>query len=285
MSQYLGADLATLPAPQIIEPLDFEQILAALKADILARAPELAEVLALESDPIVKLLEACAYRELLYRARVNDAARAHLLAFATGTDLDHLAAMFGVVRMAGEEDARLRQRIQLRVAALAAQGTREHYEFHALTASAQVRAVRASQSAPGKVLVMLWVMDPAQAQAVRTVVDTALNADNARMLGVDLTVAVATARPIHITARISRTRTAPASLLAQLQTRLVAAFEGMRTMEGAVARSYITTLLHVEGVAAVDYPDATAPQSITMIEAGQFPALGTVQLIDAGVAL
>ena len=171
------------------------------------------------------------------------------------------------------------------MAALGAQGTREHYEFHALTASAQVRAVRANQSAPGKVLVMLWVMDPAQAQAARTVVDTSLNADNARMLGVDLTVAVAAARPIHITARISRTRTAPASLLAQLQTRLVAAFEGMRTMEGTVARSYITTLLHVEGVAAVDYPDATAPQSITVIEAGQFPALGTVQLIDAGVAL
>ena len=101
-------DLATLPAPQIIEPLDFEQILADLKADILDRAPELAEVLALESDPIVKLLEACAYRELLYRARVNDAARAHLLAFATGGDLDHLAAQYGVTRQDGEADALFR---------------------------------------------------------------------------------------------------------------------------------------------------------------------------------
>lgn len=268
-----------------VELLEFENIVTAIKADVLARYPEAANVLNLESEPLVKLLEAFAYRELLFRARVNDAARAHLLAFATGADLDHLGAMFGVVRMDGEDDTRLRQRVQLRVAALAAQGTREHYEFHALTASAQVRAARASQSAPGKVLVMLWVMDPAQAQAVRTVVDTALNADNARMLGVDLTVAVATALPIHITARISRTRTAPAALLAQLQARLVAAFDAMRTMEGTVARSYITTLLHVDGVAAVDYPDATAPQSITVIEAGQFPALGTVQLIDAGVAL
>lgn len=145
MSQSLGTDLATLPAPQIIEPLDFEQILADLKADILARAPELAEVLALESDPIVKLLEACAYRELLYRARVNDAARAHLLAFATGGDLDHLAAQYGVTRQDGEADDRLRTRLQLRIAALAGQGTREHYEFHALTASPLVRSVRADR--------------------------------------------------------------------------------------------------------------------------------------------
>lgn len=203
-------DLATLPAPQIIEPLDFEQILADLKADILARAPELAEVLALESDPIVKLLEACTYRELLYRARVNDAARAHLLAFATGGDLDHLAAQYGVDRQAGETDDRLRTRLQLRIAALAGQGTREHYEFHALTASPLVRAVRASQQTPGSVLVMLWVTDQAQAQAVRQLVSEALNADNARMLGVPVNVAVAVPHTIDITASITRTRTAPA---------------------------------------------------------------------------
>ena len=284
MSQSLGTDLATLPAPQINEPLDFEQILAGLKADILARAPELAEVLALESDPIVKLLEACAYRELLYRARVNDAARAHLLAFATGGDLDHLAAQYGVTRQAGEADDRLRTRLQLRIAALAGQGTREHYEFHALTASPLVRAVRASQAAPGSVLVMLWVTDQAQAQAVRQLVSEALNADNARMLGVPVNVAVAVPRTIDITARITRTRTAPAGLLQQLQARLQAAFAGMASLEGSVARSYITTLLHVDGVHAVDYPDNTRPAPITPIAAGEFPALGAVDLIDAGVA-
>ena len=280
-------DLATLPTPQIIEPLDFEQILAALKADILARAPELAEVLALESDPIVKLLEACAYRELLYRARVNDAARAHLLAFATGADLDHLAAQYGVDRQAGEPeetDDRLRTRLQLRIAALAGQGTREHYEFHALTASPLVRAVRASQLAPGSVLVMLWVSDQAQAQAVRQLVSDALNADNARMLGVPVNVAVAVPRTIDITARITRTRTAPAGLLQQLQTRLQAVFAGMTSLDGSVARSYITTLLHVDGVHAVDYPDNARPAPITPIAAGEFPALGAVDLIDAGVA-
>lgn len=280
-------DLQTLPAPRVVEELSFEAILAAAKADFAERMrphlPAINDILALESDPVVKLLESHAYRELLFRARVNDAARAHLLAFATGADLDHLAALFGVLRMPGETDERLRTRLQLRVAALGAQGTREHYEFHAMTASPLVRAAQASQPQPGSVLVMLWVADQAQAQAVRQLVADALNADNARMLGVALSVAVAVPRPIAITARITRTRSAPANLMQQLADRLTAAFNGMGTMAASVARSYITTVLHVEGVHAVDYPDAAAPQQLTPIAVGEYPALGAVQLIDAGV--
>lgn len=280
-------DLQTLPAPRVVEELSFEAILAAAKADFAERMrphlPAIDDILALESDPVVKLLESHAYRELLFRARVNDAARAHLLAFATGADLDHLAALFGVLRMPGETDERLRTRLQLRVAALGAQGTREHYEFHAMTASPLVRAAQASQPQPGSVLVMLWVADQAQAQAVRQLVADALNADNARMLGVALSVAVAVPRPIAITARITRTRSAPANLMQQLADRLTAAFNGMGTMAASVARSYITTVLHVEGVHAVDYPDAAAPQQLTTIAVGEYPALGAVQLIDAGV--
>lgn len=280
-------DLQTLPAPRVVEELSFETILAAAKADFAERMrphlPAIDDILALESDPVVKLLESHAYRELLFRARVNDAARAHLLAFATGADLDHLAALFGVLRMPGETDERLRTRLQLRVAALGAQGTREHYEFHAMTASPLVRAAQASQPQPGSVLVMLWVTDQAQAQAVRQLVADALNADNARMLGVALSVAVAVPRPIAITARITRTRSAPANLMQQLADRLTAAFNGMGTMAASVARSYITTVLHVEGVHAVDYPDAAAPQQLTTIAVGEYPALGAVQLIDAGV--
>lgn len=280
-------DLQTLPAPRVVEELSFEAILAAAKADFAERMrphlPAIDDILALESDPVVKLLESHAYRELLFRARVNDAARAHLLAFATGTDLDHLAALFGVQRMPGETDERLCTRLQLRIAALGAQGTREHYEFHAMTASPQVRAAQASQPQPGSVLVMLWVTDQAQAQAVREAVADALNADNASMLGVALSVAVAVPRPIAITARITRTRSAPANLMQQLADRLTAAFNGMGTMATSVARSYITTVLHVEGVHAVDYPDAAAPQQLTPIAVGEYPALGAVQLIDAGV--
>ena len=39
------ADLTTLPAPQVVEPLDFEAINAAHRAELLARHPDAAEVL------------------------------------------------------------------------------------------------------------------------------------------------------------------------------------------------------------------------------------------------
>jgi phage-related baseplate assembly protein len=48
-------DLSRLPAPAVIEPLDFEQILSALKADLISRDPELADTLSLESEPLTKL--------------------------------------------------------------------------------------------------------------------------------------------------------------------------------------------------------------------------------------
>ena len=147
-------DLTTLPAPRVVEALSYEAILAAAKADFAERLrphlPNIDEILQLESDPVVKLLESHAYRELLYRARVNDAALAHLLAFATGADLDHKGAFYGLARLDGESDERYRRRIQLRVRALAGNGTREHYELAALTASQSVRDAIATQPQAGR---------------------------------------------------------------------------------------------------------------------------------------
>ena len=58
MSQFTAINLAQVAPPDVIEPLDFEQILAAMLADLLERAPELdAQV---ESEPFMKVLEVCA---------------------------------------------------------------------------------------------------------------------------------------------------------------------------------------------------------------------------------
>ena len=274
-------DTSALPSPSVVEVLDFEGIVAAIKADLLVRYPEAATVLDLESEPMVKLLESFALREMLFRARVNDAARAHLLAFATGTDLDHLGALFGITRMAGESDERLRLRIQLRIAALAGQGTREHYELVAMTASANVRAAYAIQPRPGYVHVVLWLH--AENAQTPVDVDAALSADSTRMLGVEVTVGTATPYPVNIHARIWRTANASPDLLAKLQQRLATAFAERAELGRSVARSWITTLLHADGVAAVDFVGNDAPPATTTLFNDQFPTLGTVQLIDAGV--
>ncbi|PAV68461.1 hypothetical protein WR25_25735 [Diploscapter pachys] len=121
-------DLSKLPVPQLLEDLDFEALyledLASFRAHMGNRWTA-----KLESDPVIKLLEVGAYRKLLNRARVNDAAKALLLAYAKEGDLDQLAANVSlqrlVIRAANpntipptelllESDDALRERVQLR---------------------------------------------------------------------------------------------------------------------------------------------------------------------------
>ena len=134
-------DLNALPAPAVLQPLDYEAVLAGLRADMLARYPALREVLDLESEPIAKLLEVAAYRELLIRARINDAARAVLLPWAVGTDLDNLAARYDLARLAGEDDERLRARVLIGYHALSAAGSPASWRLRALSVSTDLRQV------------------------------------------------------------------------------------------------------------------------------------------------
>ena len=275
-------DIATLPPPSVVEPLDFEAILAAQRTDLIARYPEAADVLDLESEPLAKLMEVFAYRELLYRARVNDAARAHLVAFATGSDLEHLGAFYNVPRIDGEADDRYRRRILLRVAALAGNGTKEHYEHVALTASQNVQDAIATQPWPGSVNVQLWLADHSQAEATQAQVLAALTAPAARPLGVPVSVSLAQPRHIHLTARLLREGGAPVNLVAQVLESLPAAMADYARLGRAVPRSWITTRLHVAGIARVTYPDDAAPPEVTTLAADEYPVWGTVQLVDEG---
>ncbi len=71
-------------------------ILAEMLEDLKKRDPLFTALT--ESDPGYKILEVAAYRELLIRARINDAAKAVMLAYAGSENLDNLAALFGVTR-------------------------------------------------------------------------------------------------------------------------------------------------------------------------------------------
>lgn len=275
-------DLSQLPAPAVVEELGFEAILAEHRADLLARHPEASEVIGLESEPLNKLLQAHAYRELLYRQRVNEAARANLLAFATGTDLDHKAVFYGLARLEGEGDERLRLRIQLRIAALAANGTAEQYRLAALSASTNVFDAVVTQPTAGRVHVVLWLVDAAQASATVNTVSNALNADGARPLGIPLTVGVAVPKAIHITAQLWREASAPTDLVVQLAAELPGMLMAYARLGRAVPRSWITTRLHVAGIARVVYPYALIPAENTPLADDQYPVAGTIELLDQG---
>lgn len=150
-------DLSRLPAPQLVEALDAENYVAAALADFRARWPEFDAML--ESEPVIKFIEVLAYREAPLRNRVNQAARATMLAFAGGADLDHRGAIYGVARLDGEDDARLRRRIQLAPEAFSGAGPAGAYAFHALSADAAIIDAHAFSPAPGAVHVAVIGQD------------------------------------------------------------------------------------------------------------------------------
>ena len=141
-------DLASLPTPAVIESLSFETIFSELQAEFQSRYPDYSALLA--SDPAIKLLEVAAYREVLLRNRINEAAKASLLAFATGSDLDHLAAFYGVTRLMDESDEALRLRTRQRIIGFANAGGAAHYRYWALSASPEVADVEVDSPEPGR---------------------------------------------------------------------------------------------------------------------------------------
>lgn len=198
-------DLSQLAPPVIVEALDYPTIYAALEADLLARDPTLANALSLQSEPLVKLLQVAAYRELDVRAAFNQRARGALMAFAVGADLDNLAANLGVVREAGELDPALRARALLSLDGQSTAGPVGAYVYHALSADPAVADVAVSSPAPGqvRVVVLSKADDGVAAPDLLAAVAAALNADEVRPLTDQVSVVSAAVAPYAVDATLS----------------------------------------------------------------------------------
>lgn len=211
-------DLTQLPPPAVVEALDYETILAELIADLVLRDPTFTALV--ESDPAYKILEVCAFREHLLRQRVNDAARAVMLAYALDTDLDHLAALQNVERIlvdpgdptavppiapTYETNDRLRTRVQLAPEGQSTAGPYGAYEYHALSASAEVLDVDVDSPSPGQVLVTVLAATGTglPAPALVTEVELALNDRAIRPLTDQVSAQAATIVGYAITATLT----------------------------------------------------------------------------------
>lgn len=272
-------DLSQIAPPDVVETLDFETIYQALLSDFRRLYPEWTAEL--ESDPVVKLLELVAYLTLLLRARINDAARSNLLAFAIGGDLEQLAAFYGVTRQNDELDDRLRLRVQFQIAALAGNGTREQYRATAMAANSAVVDAAVLQPAAGSVDVALWIAQGADAEAVLTAVRAAFTGDSARILGVPVTVRQALARPIDVAATIYRETSAPVDLPKRLADSLPSAVAEYARLGRDVPRSWLLSRLHVAGVSRVEL---AAPIGDVTMAPDEYAVAGTMRIADGGVA-
>lgn len=265
-------DMTLLPPPAVIELLDFEVILQQHKTQFQELCAEagIDYPLLLESDPVSKLLELGAYREMLMRQRINDAAKACMLAYAVGTDLDNQAANFQVQRLlvtpadpnaippvpaVYESDDRLRERAQLAMEGITTAGPKESYRFHALTASAQVADVGVDSPEPGtvRVTILSEAASGIPDEPLLAMVRHALNAEHIRPLCDTVIVQAVEVIESPITATMYRQPGAAGEVAAaQARKELEAWLLSVRRLGAGLPRSGIDAALHQPGMSRID---------------------------------
>lgn len=268
-------DLSQLPPPDVVESLDFESLYQELLEAFRAAMGEGWDAV-LESDPVVKLLELAAYRELLLRARINDAARAVMLAYATGSDLEQLAAGYNVARLVIqpadpsavppleavlESDDSLRNRTQLAFDQLSVAGPRNAYVAFALGADGRIADVSAISPAPCEALVSVLSRegDGSAAEDILEAVRLALSDEDVRPVGDRVTVQSASIVDYRVEAVLYIYPGPEAELIRQAaEASLQGYIATQRRLGRDIRRSALFAALHVEGVQRVELAQPAA---------------------------
>lgn len=264
MSNFTPIDLSKLPAPNVIETLDFETLLTDYINDFVARNPNYSTLL--ESDPAIILMQVVAYREMLLRARINEAAKANMLAYATKGDLDNLATFFGVERLEDETDERLRKRTQLALEGFSTAGPVGAYIFHSLSASNEVKSVSVKSPNPGEVLVTILsnIGDGAVSQELIDIVLAKLNEDDIRPLTDLVSVQGAEIINYQVEAVIT-VYSGPSSAVVETEANdaLQKFISDRHEIGRVIAISGIYDALHVDGVKKVELTSPLADVETT----------------------
>ncbi|MDQ0739249.1 baseplate assembly protein [Pseudomonas sp. W4I3] len=276
MNSFAAIDLSQLPPPQIVEQIDFEQILAERKTYMISLWPadeqaQIAARLEIESEPLTKLLQENAYRETVWRQRVNEASLANLLATARGTDLEQLAANFNVKRLVIQEgkanavppipklmegEDSLRERAQMAWEGLSTAGPRNSYIFHARAADGRVADATAESPSPAVAVVTVQSLlgDGAAPPDLLAIVNAYLSDDDRRPVADRLTVQGAQILNYQVKAKLYLLSSGPESepILAAAEQRLLDYVHQRRRLGMEVSESALHAALHVEGVRKVE---------------------------------
>ena len=281
-------DLSRVPPPDVVDPVGFAGLVAAWEARFAADAPELASPPS-EADPAAKWRRTGAYREGLLRQRINDSARAVMLASAGGADLENLAALFGIARQVLveadpdadppveevlESDERLKRRVQLFPGSISSAGPASAYRFHALGADPLVKDVAIASPAAGSVTVTVLseIVDAGDTglapQDLLDAVEAALSSETVRPMGDVLAVQSAAIVDYTIAAELTiGTGPDSATVLAAAEKAVEAAALAAHRLGAGSPRSALIAALHVPGVAKVELTSPAADVAATAVQA------------------
>jgi phage-related baseplate assembly protein len=268
-------NLNELQTPEVIEELSFEEVLQHMKEALVAIDAEYTAYLG--SDPLMKLMEVAAYREVLLRQRINQAAKANLLAFATGSDLDNLAAFYGITRKEGETDEELRARTHAKIVGWSSSGSREAYKFHALNSDSRVKEANADSPGPGLVRISILSKENGGVvsnELLESVKNYMLRED-IRMLTDTVEVVSCGLIEVNIKAKIILMSSTPVEILNTIKSSFIGAFNKIAGLGVSISRAWIISNLFASGVKDVELKNPTEDILVSEIECAK---LGILEL-------
>ena len=214
---FSAIDLSKLPAPDVIESVEYDGLLARALVQLQERHSDFDAMV--ESDPAFKILEVYTYIEMLIRGRINNAAKAVMLPYATKSDLEQLGAYWNIERGVidpgdpealpprepiYESDDSFRYRIQLSMEGQTNAGTTGAYIFQTLSASAQVKDCKPNRQSTASILNTVLSHDDdgtPSAELLQTVTDHLMQ-PHVRQLTDELVVQGATITNYRVRAEI-----------------------------------------------------------------------------------
>lgn len=278
-------DLTTLATPRVIETVSYASILDQAIADLKERFLKSGityDVGNLETDPAKILVEVSSAREIIIRQRINDAAKANLIAYASGSDLDHLAAFYDVTRLAGENDIQLRARVVLAIQARSPGGSSYWYKQAALRADTRIKDVVVYRETFWPIIhvAVLSSQDGGVPdQAMLDAVTAEIMSERVRLLNDTIIVEAAVTQTVDIAADVWLLPDASSNLVTDLEGILRKAWQEESGVGFDLEISWLESRLHVEGVKKVV---VTSPSASIINSEGSATALGTITLTNKG---
>lgn len=278
-------DFTQLPVPNLIQELDYERILNERKEKFISLYESSEQeawrnILNRESDPVVKILQENAYLELFYKNKCNADARSLLLAYAEGSDLDHLALTeYGLIRLIitpadnsvvpplpaiSESDERLKERCLLQFDGMNTAGSSNAYKFFTLSSDGRVDGIKVYShiDTPYLLDIIISQVDSQTGESTQELIDIvqhALDPEHVRPVCDRPIVKSSIAAPYQISARLFVGKNAEDSLLLEAANIRIANYIQKARKNGQSIRlSALYAALHIDGInrVIIDAPAA-----------------------------
>ncbi|EHU1482451.1 baseplate J/gp47 family protein [Acinetobacter baumannii] len=295
----MSVDFSQLTPPQAIEELDFEAIFQERKERLISLYPEnkknqIRKVLDRESEPLTKLLQENAYRELILRSRINSQYKASLLAYAEKSDLDAKAADYGITRLLispedlsttpptpaiYESDNDLRIRTSMAFEGLSVAGPTAAYEFFALSSDGRVADAYAYSPSPSEAIVVILQRDSSNGAATQElikIVDDYLSDEKRRPTADRVIVQSANIIEYQIEAKLHHKNLPETDpLLEEALVNITKFTQAPQRIGQSIYLSAIFKQLHVSGV---EYVELISPSMDVLVNSTQATFCTSIQI-------